>query len=82
MTPRLALLCVLVLVSSILGSAQTPSTRPQRGLPVAAAEDVGMSSQRLNRIKPAMQGYVDRGEVAGVVTLVARRGKVVHLESV
>jgi CubicO group peptidase (beta-lactamase class C family) len=29
-----------------------------------------------------MQGYVDRGEVAGVVTLIARRGKVVHFESV
>jgi hypothetical protein len=29
-----------------------------------------------------MQRYVDRGEVPGVVTLIARRGHVVHLESI
>ena len=28
-----------------------------------------------------MQGYVDRDEVAGIVTLVARRGKVVHFSA-
>lgn len=29
-----------------------------------------------------MQGYVDRRDVAGIVTLVARHGKVAHFESV
>jgi CubicO group peptidase (beta-lactamase class C family) len=51
-------------------------------LPRTAPESVGMSSQRLDRIRVAMQRYVDRGEVPGVVTLVARRGQVVHLEAV
>jgi CubicO group peptidase (beta-lactamase class C family) len=41
-------------------------------------ESVGMSGKRLARIKPAMQAYVDRGVYAGVSTLVARRGKIVH----
>lgn len=41
-----------------------------------------MSAQRLARIRTAMQRYVDRGEVPGVVTLVARRGQVVHFEAV
>jgi CubicO group peptidase (beta-lactamase class C family) len=41
-------------------------------------ESVGMSSERLGRIAPAMQSYVDSGEVAGFVTLVARRGEIVH----
>jgi CubicO group peptidase (beta-lactamase class C family) len=41
-----------------------------------------MSSDRLARIGVAMQRYVDRNEVSGVVTLVARRGRVVHLEAV
>jgi CubicO group peptidase (beta-lactamase class C family) len=45
------------------------------------AEDVGMSSERLARIGPAMQRHVDAGEIAGVVTLVARRGLIVHLEA-
>jgi len=44
--------------------------------------DVGMSAERLARIRTAMQRYVDRGEVPGVVTLVARRGRVVHFDAV
>jgi hypothetical protein len=37
-----------------------------------------MDSARLERIGSAMQGYVDRGIYAGVSTIVARRGVVVH----
>ncbi|HEY1943489.1 MAG TPA: serine hydrolase domain-containing protein [Roseiarcus sp.] len=42
------------------------------------AEAVGMSAARLERIAPAMEAYVDRGVYAGVRTIVARRGVVVH----
>jgi CubicO group peptidase (beta-lactamase class C family) len=49
--------------------------------PLATPESVGMSSERLKRLTAAMRGYIDRGDVAGTVTLVARRGKVVHLEA-
>ncbi|HET9648200.1 MAG TPA: serine hydrolase domain-containing protein [Microlunatus sp.] len=45
---------------------------------VADPASVGMSAARLERIAPAMQGYIDRGEVRGISTLVARRGQVVH----
>ena len=41
-------------------------------------ESVGLDSGRLERIGPQMQSYVDRGVYAGVRTLVARRGVVVH----
>jgi len=51
------------------------------GLPAAKPEEVGMSSERLARIKPAMQRYIDGGLVPGTVTLVARRGKIVHFEA-
>ena len=53
----------------------------QTDLPIAKAESVGMSSKRLERINQFIQGYMDRGEIAGAVTLVARRGKVVHFEA-
>ena len=43
-------------------------------------ESVGMSASRLERIRPAMQAYVDRGVYAGITTLIARRGKVIHEE--
>jgi CubicO group peptidase (beta-lactamase class C family) len=48
---------------------------------VEKPETVGMSGRRLELIKPAMQSYVDRGVFAGIDTLIARRGKVVHAES-
>lgn len=45
-------------------------------------ESVGLSSHRLERIQTVMQGYVDRQEFAGVVTMVARHGQVAHLAKV
>jgi len=47
-----------------------------------SSETVGLSSARLQRIKGVMQHYVDRQVFAGIVTLVARRGQVAHLETV
>lgn len=41
-----------------------------------APEDVGMSSERLERLTDAMQSYIDNGDVAGMVILIARDGKV------
>jgi CubicO group peptidase (beta-lactamase class C family) len=43
-------------------------------------EEVGMSTQRLNRIQPVLQSYIDNGIIAGMSTLVARKGKPVHFE--
>ncbi len=55
---------------------------PAGKLVSARAEEVGMSAERLERIRVAMQRYVDRNDVPGVVTLVARRGRVVHYAAV
>lgn len=44
-------------------------------------ESVGLSAARLERLKAAMQQYVDRGTFAGIVTLIARKGEVAHLEA-
>jgi CubicO group peptidase (beta-lactamase class C family) len=41
-----------------------------------------MDSQRLNRVKEAMQDLVDQGLLAGAVTMAARDNKVMHFESV
>jgi CubicO group peptidase (beta-lactamase class C family) len=48
---------------------------------MAKPESVGMSSERLERLDAAMQRYIDADMVAGTVTLVARKGEVVHLEA-
>lgn len=49
--------------------------------PAAKPEEAGMSTERLKRIHESIQRHVDAGEICGAVTLVARRGHVVHFEA-
>ena len=75
----LGVVCVL---TAAVGLSSAPGELPELdGLPTAQPETVGMSSERLERLDRVMQAYVDRNDVAGVVTLVARRGKVVHFSA-
>ena len=53
-----------------------------RGLPTAAPEEVGISAERLERIRPMLQDYVDKENLPGFLTVVARHGKIVHFETV
>jgi len=49
--------------------------------PVAKPEDVGMSSERLRRIHELVQRHIDAKSFSGAVTLVARNGRIAHLEA-
>jgi CubicO group peptidase (beta-lactamase class C family) len=49
---------------------------------VDSPEAAGCSSERLTRIKPVMQSYVDDRKFAGLSTMLARRGRVIHFEQV
>jgi CubicO group peptidase (beta-lactamase class C family) len=72
---RATLVLVCLAAASSVQAANDTTARS------AKPEEVGMSAQRLARIAPAMQRYIDQQLVSGVVTLVARRGKVVHFEA-
>ena len=50
-------------------------------LPSAKPEDVGLSSERLQRIREMVMRRVEARELSGAVTIVARRGRVVHYEA-
>ncbi len=50
-------------------------------LPAGTPEDAGFSSERLRRIHDAIERHIDAGEISGAVTLVARRGRIVHFEA-
>ena len=41
-------------------------------------EDVGMSSERLARISPLMEKFVKNNQLPGIMTLLQRKGKVMH----
>src|ERR1700674_5873452 len=64
-----------IAISAVLGTAGAVCAGP---LPEAAPEDVGISSQRLERLTRTMQQTVDNGDLAGVVVLIARKGKLVY----
>ena len=76
------LLTVTLLLSFSFGQLPALAQSVKAGLPTSKPEQVGMSSERLGRIRTAMQRYVDRGLVPGVVTLIARRGRVVNFEAI
>ncbi len=47
-------------------------------LTISKPEEAGFSSERLRRIEPLINAHIAAKDLAGAVTLVARRGKVVH----
>ena len=53
----------------------------REGLPTAKPADAGISAERLARVRLGMQRLVDEGRIAGVVTMVARHGKVVEFDA-
>jgi CubicO group peptidase (beta-lactamase class C family) len=44
-------------------------------------EDIGLSSTRLQRIHEAVQRHIDAHDISGAVTVVARKGRLAHLEA-
>jgi CubicO group peptidase (beta-lactamase class C family) len=45
---------------------------------VETPESVGVSASRLGRIHEAIMRHADAGSITGAVTLVARRGRLIH----
>ena len=66
---------------AVVVSLVFPTIGWTQGLPVVAPADVGLSSERLERLEEVVQGYIDANAVAGAVTLVARKGGQAHLQA-
>jgi CubicO group peptidase (beta-lactamase class C family) len=89
---RAFVLVSLVIAGGYAGLAQQVAPAGQEGArpaPARAAaatatatpESVGISTQRLGRMHAGMQALVDRKEAGGIVTLVARDGKIVDVHT-
>lgn len=50
-------------------------------LPTAQPNEVGMSSERLNRIDTILKADIEKGKIPGAVVLVSRKGKIVYFKS-
>ena len=64
---------LILFTTGVLISAQ--------GLPSAKPEEVGLSSERLDRIESKMNAYVGTGNIPGMITVVARHGKVTYFKA-
>ena len=59
----------------------SPAIAGEPDLATAKPADVGMDPAGLEKLNAAMHGMVDDSQLAGVVTMVARKGKVVHFDA-
>jgi CubicO group peptidase (beta-lactamase class C family) len=58
-------------------SAQQPSAPATLDMTPVSPESVGFSAERLDRLHAFIQGEINRKQLAGAITLLARHGKVV-----
>ena len=75
---RIVLIQILFLAGISFLSAQTKSIQKSAPLSEAKSETVGISPERLARIDKMCAELVSEEHVPGVVSLVARNGKIVH----
>jgi CubicO group peptidase (beta-lactamase class C family) len=76
---RLSCVTFLLLIAGVVqsGTAASSGAVPS----TSKAEEVGFSSERLPRIHDAVARHIEAKDVSGAVTLVARRGRIVHFEA-
>jgi CubicO group peptidase (beta-lactamase class C family) len=63
---------LILVVSCGLHAASLPATPP---------EQAGVSTERLKRVTALLDRYIQKGEIAGAVSIVARKGKLVHRQA-
>ena len=71
--------CALLIALALVCTGAAQVLTPVRPLPAATASAEGFAAERLERVHARLQQFVDEGQVAGAVSLVARNGKVVDV---
>ena len=72
----------LATLSALVALLLLPQSLAAQGLVRVTPEEVGMSSDRLDRLSLALETYADEGRLAGAVTIVVRRGKIAYREGI
>jgi CubicO group peptidase (beta-lactamase class C family) len=74
---RVAIVSAALSFAGFAYPQQQPASRPMLDLNVVKPETVGFSSERLERLHAMMQEAVDQKQLAGIVTILARHGKII-----
>src|ERR1700726_1465503 len=79
MSAHTLLLVLVIAAASAPAPAQTPVARTAANLDLSLTkpESVGFSAERLERLHALMQQVVDQRQIPGIVTILARHGKVI-----
>ena len=72
-SPRVLLRLVVAGVALAIGVAAVPASKP---------EDIGLSSERLQRIGQLIERYIADKQITGAVTVVTRKSRVAHFEAI
>lgn len=72
-------LAALVLASGCFVALR--AARPAEQRPKTKPEEVGISSERLQRVHDTIERHIQAGDIPGAVTLVGRKGRIVYLEA-
>jgi CubicO group peptidase (beta-lactamase class C family) len=75
------LIVVMLIFITFTGFTQTRSIKNTPPLTTSTPESVGMSSERLAHIDRICREAVDKGDLPGLVALVARNGKIVYCKA-
>jgi CubicO group peptidase (beta-lactamase class C family) len=65
------LLLAGLVAGPVLGAGPLPTVKP---------DAVGLSQERLDRIRTMVKKHIDGGEISGAVMLVARKGQIAYLD--
>ena len=77
---QIGVLAACLLVGATV-TADAPSPAAQLGMPTATPESQGFSTTGVTALRDEMRALVDTQKQAGVTTLIARHGKVVHFDT-
>jgi CubicO group peptidase (beta-lactamase class C family) len=72
---------LLILLASVSAAAPATLAAVASPLPPATPESQGMSSERLGRLHAELERFVTEGKHAGVISLIARNGRIVDWQA-
>ena len=74
--------CALLLSLCLASPSASQVAAPTATLPASTAAAEGLAADRLDRLHGRLKRYVDEGQIAGAISLVARRGRIVDVHAV
>ena len=67
---------IITLIMNCLGNLSLAQVNTQK-----SPEELGFSSEKLKQMETVIQDFVDNKKLSGVITLIARKGKIIEFNT-